>query len=100
MTWIVPCVAGCDGPMLTTTASSRSPRSNAGRMGLGRRVPTGASKAASSRPVRHQRLLLRLPVILAQGVTDEALVEQDRAQVGVAAEHDAVHVVALALHES
>jgi len=31
-------------------------------------------------------------------VADEAFVEQHRAQVGMAAEHDAVHLVALALH--
>ncbi len=41
-----------------------------------------------------------LRVVLAQRMADEALVEQDRAQVGVAAEDDAVHVVALPLHEA
>src|SRR5207244_3853387 len=53
MTCMVPCVAGCDGPMLTTTApSSQSVASNAARMGLGRtisiapRLPDSARAAA------------------------------------------------------
>ena len=96
MIWIVPCVAGCDGPMLTMTASSPRPRRTSGG-------PDWAAWRCPRRrpqlPVRHERLLLVLRVVLAQRMADEALVEQDRAQVGVAAEDDAVHVVALALHE-
>src|SRR5512141_2606717 len=90
----VPCVAGCDGPMLTMTVSSRSRLSNAGRTGLG----SLCSTACPSGPVGHERLLAVLRVVLAQRVPDEAFVEQDRAQVVVAAKADAVHVVAFAFH--
>src|SRR5664279_4741132 len=91
----VPCVAGCDGPMLTNTESSRSGAPKIVRTGLGK----GVSTAAGSVAVGHERLLALLGVVLAQRVADEALVEQDRAQVGVAAEADAVHLVAFAFHE-
>src|SRR6185436_14666138 len=92
----VPCVAGCDGPMLTMTESSRSGVAKIDRTGLARGVSTGGSASVA---VRHERLLARLRVVLAQRMAGEALVQQDRAQVVIAAEDDAVHVVALALHE-
>jgi hypothetical protein len=78
------------------TESSRSGVPKIDRTGLGnevRRVHDGLS------PIRHERLLALLRVVLAQRVADEAFVEQDRPQVEVAAEADAVHVVALAFHE-
>ena len=37
----VPCVAGCDGPMLTMTESSRSGVPKIDRTGLGKGVSTG-----------------------------------------------------------
>src|SRR5262245_37074331 len=86
--------------MLTITASSRSPRSNAGRIGFGRPESNGGVTGAPSCPVRHERLLGELRVVLAQRMASEAFVEQDRTQVSVAAKHDPVHVVALALRES
>ena len=70
-------------------------RSNAGRTGFGSALPA----SFPSCPVGNERLLLPLRIVLAQRMADEALVEQDRAQVGIAAEDDAVHVVAFALHE-
>src|SRR5512144_3108163 len=91
----VPCVHGCDGPMLTMTVSSRSPAVNAGRTGFGRTVLT----AFSSDPVGHEGLLALLRVVLAQRMPDEALVEQHGPQVVVAAEADAEHLVTFALHE-
>src|ERR1043166_7724527 len=99
MSWTVPCVAGCDGPMLTTTSSSSAPRVNAGRIGFGRLLATRESTAALF-PIRHERLFARFRIVLAQRVAFEAFVEQDRAQVRIAAEDDAIHVVALALHEA
>src|SRR5688572_6065672 len=93
MIWIVPCVAGCDGPMLTMTASSRA-FEKAGRTGL------GSSMSTPLAPVWHERLLALLRVVLAQRVPRKALVEEHRPQIGIAAEDDAVHVVALALHEA
>ena len=95
-TWIVPCVAGCDGPMLTMTSPSSLAALEGGRTGLGERgvqvgvVTSGTGTSGCSCSLR---------IVLAQRMADEALVEQDRAQVGVAAKDDAVHVVALALHE-
>src|SRR5262252_1076236 len=94
----VPCVAGCDGPMLTMTEPSRCSPSKIERTGLGR-LCSAVSTVRPSVAVRHQRLLAALRVVLAQRVAVEAFVEQDRPPVGVAAEADAVHVVALAFHE-
>src|SRR6266576_6502881 len=71
----------------------RGERGWAAAFGLG--YPTWASSC----PVRHQGLLVLLVVILAQRMTYETFIEQDRAQVGIAAKDDAVHVMALALHE-
>jgi len=79
----VPCVAGCDGPMLTMTESSRSGLSKIERTGFRSGVSIAGLVSAA---VRHERLLLLLRVVLAQRVADEALVEQDRAQIVVAAE--------------
>src|SRR4029453_10594505 len=108
MTWIVPCVAGCEGPMLTMTVSSRCGFVNAGRIGLGIcGLGTCISMSAPAAPlgeveplaIFHQRLFGLFRIVLAQRVADEALVQQDRPQVGVAAEVDAVHLVAFALAE-
>ena len=96
MTWIVPCVAGCDGPMLTMTSPSARPARTRG--GRGWASMSRRSGVMSDRARAAARCCFG--IVLAQRVPDEALVEQDRTQVGIAAEDDAVHVVALALHEA
>src|SRR5512147_891624 len=102
MIWIVPWVAGWDGPMLTMTVSSRCGVVNAGRTGLGIFMSISVPRPVSDiepLAVRHERLLAQLRVILAQRIADKAFVQQQRPQVGIAVEADAVHLVALALHE-
>src|SRR5262245_57088580 len=90
--------------MLMTTLSGSAVRSRKERIGGGwsTALPDGWSTAGRSTalaPVRHDRLLHFHRVVLAQRVAGEALVEEDRAQVVVAGELDAVHVVRFALHE-
>ena len=71
--------------------------SNAGRTGLGSGAMSTVGLVMSGRA---RAAAPASSVVLAQRVTDEAFVEQDRTQVGLAAKDDAVHVVALALHEA
>src|SRR4029077_19053086 len=84
-------VGGCDGPRWTTTLSASAVRSRCGGTGE-------LTSMASPGAVLDQRLLTLDRAALAQRMADEALVEQDRAQIIVARELDAVHVVHFALH--
>ena len=109
----VPCIAGCDGPMLSgmgsVGSSGASPRSGGvleaeddaaglgGRQRCFRSCACRASVYAVPAARRHQRLALLLGVVLAQRVADELRVHEDAAQVGVALEADAVQVEGLAL---
>src|SRR5215831_2050595 len=86
----VPCVAGWDGPMLSTWCSvCRS---------FSRSSSSALVWAIGSVPRSDQRLAPLLRIVLAQGVTLELLVQQDAAQVGMVAEADPVQVPDLALH--
>ena len=123
----VPCIAGCDGPMLRSigslgqlelafvelvidavpsqlvSASSRDRRDayvwRPKRHALVVRRTAGASRAvaASASAVRDERLRLVGRVVLAQRMPHELRVHQDAAQIGVAVEDDAEHVERLAL---
>ena len=100
----VPCIAGCDGPMLSGIGSVGSSGLVEVLGVLRRRGPRGGSRAGrASGPVglgdarrsitrrgrrsrADQRLALLLGVVLAQRVPDELGVHEDAAQVGVALE--------------
>src|SRR5262245_19738968 len=99
----VPCIAGCDGPMLTVISSwgssvstSRSAESLRPRTRVLRSAMT-SSRSLEQVRAADQRLPLFLRVVLAQRVADELLVHVDPPQIGVALEADAVHVEGLAL---
>src|SRR5262249_27086521 len=91
----VPCVAGCDGPMFRIWCSVWRSRSRSSSSG-------GASRSGLMSttlvPRAHQRLAPLLRIVLAQPVARELVVQQDAAQVGMAAEADPVQVPRLALH--
>src|SRR5678816_2393615 len=113
----VPCIAGCDGPMLIVISSGGSSCSVSPRSCASLRPSTSCLSDVRSRGAAmsvlllrraldrvdrqvvaaHQRLALLLRVVLAQRVADELLVEVDATEIGVAVEADAVHVVGLAL---
>src|SRR5882757_7177618 len=108
LSWMrtVPCVAGCDGPILSSIASKFMSRESCSSIF----VPLCCSSAIRSsdaqvvvlrigmhRTRTDQRLALLLRVVLAQRVALELLVKVDALQVGVAVEDDAVHVPGLAL---
>src|SRR5690349_4841141 len=101
----VPCIAGCDGPMLTVIKSGGSSVSVSDRSWTSLRPRTSWRRSAMVPLDRiddevvaaHERLPLLLGVVLAERVADELFVEVDPAQVRVPLELDAVHVEGLAL---
>src|SRR5690348_15594204 len=105
----VPCIAGCDGPMLIVIRSGGSSCSLSDRSCTSLRPSTSCLivdvSGISIRLLRcrdevvapHERLALLLGVVLAQRIADELLVEEDPAQIGMAVEADPVHVERLAL---
>jgi hypothetical protein len=104
MIWIVPCVAGCDGPMLTMTVSSRCGvvERRADRVGDAQVhvsvPPRGGGELAGPRGTA--RAAARAP----SGSPCAAGGRRSPRTAGSAAgrrcrEADAVHLVALALHE-
>src|SRR5438045_9700060 len=95
----VPCIAGCDGPMLTVMRSGGSSVSVSVRSWTSLRPRTSWRRSAMVPLDRvhreivaaHERLALLLRIILAEGISDELFVQVDAAQVGVAVELDAGH---------
>src|SRR5512139_2192451 len=82
----VPCMAGCDGPMLGSMLPGRASRW------------IRASGSMSDIVLERQARLAQAPGIgLAQRVALEALVGQDPAEIGVALEADTEHVEDLPL---
>src|SRR5581483_8344832 len=109
---MVPWEAGCDGPIwISITSSVESPTSGfllqrAGNaMGFsvrGRGEPPPPSARGPQRiqdrvGFGHHRLAPVDGIVFAQRMTLEGIVEQDAAEVGMALEADAEHVVTLAL---
>src|SRR5258706_4626584 len=101
----VPCIAGCDGPMLTVMRSGDSSGSTSEKSCTSLRPSTSCFNDCASamfdflldridRQVvaPHERLSLLLPAILAQRIADELFVEIDPPQIRVALEAHAVHV--------
>src|SRR5262245_36398364 len=94
----VPCVAGCEGPMLSSWCSTWRSFSKSSASG-GSGSPTSGSRVAIALiPRPHQRLPLLLGIVLAQRMAVELLVQKYPAQVGVPPEADPVEVPHLALH--
>src|SRR6185503_21353102 len=92
----VPCVAGCDGPMLSSWCSvwrSRSKSSSLLSGGVGK-----CGCATLLVPRTHERLAPLLRIVLAQRVPFEFVVEQDPPQIRMSVEADPVEVPDLALH--
>ena len=99
---MVPCVAGCDGPIWISMISPRCGSRLTDSLGRSRcdghqqRSRDGHGFAIGSRSV-DQRLASIDGVVLAQRVPLELLVHEDAAQVGMPVEADAEHVPDLAL---
>src|SRR5262245_16374118 len=91
----VPCVAGCDGPMLSTWCSVCRSRSKSSSERSGASGKYGSDMLV---PRADQRLAPLLRVVLAQRMPFELPVEQDAAQIGMTVEADAVQVPDLAFH--
>ena len=88
----VPCIAGCDGPMLSVIGSVGSSCSFVGEI---LDVLDAEDHLLALQPWRsltprrdrtaHERLALLFGVVLAQRMADELLVHEDAAQIGMAA---------------
>src|SRR5579872_4644999 len=99
---MVPCEAGCDGPICSSMISSAG---SAASIFCDQRAGSDMTTLLLRRPqrlhdwidLRNQRLALLKRIILSQRMADEGIVEQDAAQVGMAVELDAEQIVAFAL---
>src|SRR5664280_2577498 len=98
-----PCVDGCWGPMLTTTSlkarpSTSEPSPRAVASSMRRSASLTASSGSGVSNCSNMRMVLdEVDVVLAQRVTDEIVLEQDAAQVGMPEVLDPDHVPGLAL---
>src|SRR5215467_5855287 len=104
----VPCIAGCDGPMLTVISSCGSSCSSSVRSWTSLRPNTSCLRSALAMigpldrvdrqiVAAHVRLALLLGIVVAKRVADELLLHVDPAQIGMVIERHAVHVERLAL---
>src|SRR5262245_58087795 len=101
---MVPCDAGCDGPIWISISSVAGSDS---RKRDGVSAPGAFAMRSDSAPrgpgvhdrvaLGHERLALRDGVVPAQRVADELRVHEDASQIRVAVEADAEHVPGLAL---
>src|SRR5271166_2020177 len=99
---MVPCEAGCDGPIWSSMISSVGSEASSfcdQRAGNDMRILLlgGPQRLGDRIDLGNDRLPLLEWIILAQRMADETVIHQDAPQVRVAAKLDAEHVEAFAL---